>query len=513
MALSIVILVIAAVLLLVYSLRSRYGLPMFLMNAGISITSVAVLFQTSSTSMYTTPGYFPLRSLDQELFQIISRMRLPLAQAQTMRNFGTLIFFCGIVLMLMLIARNIITIRHRMVWEIACGCAVFLFMTAYMIFYSPACAFRLYMQYYALSGAARASFVRLVSLADSLFKGLILLFVLSPALWLTVQYIRKNITCFGDTFFLLLGITSLYGLVFFITFHTIPLALSSHSVFISAFWFFANGSWLPGWITLFFLLFSLLTLILILASANRIFSGDLVLLSRKRAMKNSIEDLNRNLKDVFHSEKNLMFSIVILADEARESYGTPEGLEKLDRLSEIAKDRMEMITSSLNRIRELHLHAAPTDIRTVVTQALDTLTLPEGIRCETHFCDEPVRCMVDEYHTRNALKNIFVNAVDALQLSGREDKVISVTVNASRAWVSLSIRDNGPGIPQEELRRVMMPFVSTKSKTSNWGIGLPYAFRVINAQLGQMRILSSDQADRSYTQVDILLPRERKEAQ
>jgi signal transduction histidine kinase len=103
--------------------------------------------------------------------------------------------------------------------------------------------------------------------------------------------------------------------------------------------------------------------------------------------------------------------------------------------------------------------------------------------------------------------------VDALQLSGREDKVISVSVDASRAWVSLSIRDNGPGIPREELRRVMMPFVSTKSKTSNWGIGLPYAFRVINAQLGQMRIQSSDQEGKSYTQVDILLPRERKDAQ
>ena len=259
--------------------------------------------------------------------------------------------------------------------------------------------------------------------------------------------------------------------------------------------------------------FSLLTLILIVASANRVFSGDLVLLSRKKAMKNSIEDLNRNLKDVFHSEKNLMFSMMILADEARSAYGTPEGLEKLDRLTEIAKDRMEMITSSLNRIRELHLHATPTDMRTLVSQALDTLALPEGIRCERHFCDEPVRCMVDEYHTRNALKNIFVNAVDALQLCKREDKVISVTVNASRAWVSLSIRDNGPGIPKQELRRVMMPFVSTKSKTSNWGIGLPYAFRVVNAQLGQMRIQSSDQEDKSYTQVDILLPRERNEAQ
>ena len=112
MALSIVILVISAVLLLGFSLRSRYGLPLFLLNAGISITSVAVLFQTSSTSMYATPQGFPLRSLDLELFQLISHMRLPLRQAQTLRNFGTLIFFFGIVLMLMLIARNIKIIRH-----------------------------------------------------------------------------------------------------------------------------------------------------------------------------------------------------------------------------------------------------------------------------------------------------------------------------------------------------------------------------------------------------------------
>ena len=86
---------------------------------------------------------------------------------------------------------------------------------------------------------------------------------------------------------------------------------------------------------------------------------------------------------------------------------------------------------------------------------------------------------------------------------------VAVTVEVSRARVSLSIRDNGPGIPRGELRRVMLPFVSSKSKNTNWGVGLPYAFRVINAQLGQIRIRSSDQPGRSFTEVDILLPRER----
>ena len=168
-----------------------------------------------------------------------------------------------------------------------------------------------------------------------------------------------------------------------------------------------------------------------------------------------------------------------------------------------------MITSSLNRIRELHLHMEPTDMRALTDQALADAALPGEIRCEKRYCGEPARCLVDEYHTRSALKNLFENAAEALQQSGRDSPVISVTVDMSRARVRLSVRDNGPGIAREERRRVMLPFVSSKSKNTNWGIGLPYAFRVFNAQLGEMRIQSSDQPGRTFTQVEILLPRER----
>ena len=314
---------------------------------------------------------------------------------------------------------------------------------------------------------------------------------------------------FADSYFLLSGILLLYGTVFYGVFFLQPFVQSPDAVFRSGFWYFSGIVRVPARHMLIFPGFSLLMLIFLLAGSSRIFSGELVLLSRKRAMKNSIEELNRNLMDVFHSEKNLMFSMVILANEAKASYGTPEGLRRLERLHDIAQARMDMITSSLNRIRELHLHMEPTDMRVLTDQALADAALPGEIRCEKHYCMEPARCLVDEYHTRSALKNLFDNAAEALQMSGCEHPVISVTVEMSRARVSLSVRDNGPGIAREERRRVMLPFVSSKSKNTNWGIGLPYAFRVINAQLGEMRIRSSDQPGRTYTRVDILLPRER----
>ena len=510
MAISIAVLAVAAALLLRFALRSRYGLPLFLMTGGMGTAAVAVLFQTYSTSSYSPPRFFPLRALDISLYRFIGGNRPSAARVQTLRSLGILLYLAGVLFLLLVIIRNLKHQRTRRVCGV-CFAACFAALGAlYLAFYSPACAYRLYLRYYALTGAAQARFRLWIERLDLCLRLLILLYAVSPALLLGAAYARRGITYFADTFYLLSGVALLFAGMFYALFFTGHFAQRSASVFRSGFWFFSPAARIPAWITLVFLTFSLLLLVFILMNANRIFGGELVLFSRKKAMKNSIEDLNRNLKDVFHSEKNLMFSMMILADGVKAEYGTPEGLEKLERLRAIAQSRMEIITSSLNRIRELQLSAAPVDMRRMMDQALADITLPEGIRCEKRYCDFPARCVIDEYHTRSAVKNLFANAVDALQLSDRPDKKITVSVDASREWVSLSVRDNGTGIDRRELRRVMLPFVSTKSKTSNWGIGLPYAFRVVSAQLGQMRIRSSVKPGAQYTQVDILLPRERR---
>ena len=86
-----------------------------------------------------------------------------------------------------------------------------------------------------------------------------------------------------------------------------------------------------------------------------------------------------------------------------------------------------------------------------------------------------------------------------------------MTIEASEEWVYWSILDNGTGISPGSVRKLMMPFASTKSKNSNWGIGLPYAFKVITTQLGQMRITGSKKEGNRHAKVEILLPRRKKE--
>lgn len=510
MAFSIIILGLSSILLLGFALRSRYGLPLFLMTAGLCIATVAVLIQIYSTSTYSPPGTFPFRALEVSLFRYIGGNRFSAGRVQWIRNAGCFFYFAGIFLLNLLIIRNLKHKGRRRFWTAVTGLAWLAFAAAFLLYYSPANAFRIYLDYYARSAQEQAGYRLWMHRLDIGFRCLVLLMILSPILMLSGAYARHMVTYFADTAVLLGGMAATYDALFFAMFFTGPFAERMDTVFRSGFWFFSGAVRIPAWISWFYPLFSLILLGFVLLNTNRVFSGELVLLFRKRALKRSIEDLNRNLKDVLHSEKNLMFSIQLLSNEAKAAYGTPEGLEKLERLSDLVKSRMENITSSLNRIRELHLKARPVDMRMLMDEALDSLPLPEEIVCEKHYSSFPTRCVIDEYHTRSALKNIFANSLDALMLSPEDDRRITVTVDASQEWVSLSIRDNGPGIPQSELRRIMLPFVSTKSKNANWGIGLPYVFRIVNAQLGQMRISSSDRPEQHYTQVEILLPRERR---
>lgn len=113
--------------------------------------------------------------------------------------------------------------------------------------------------------------------------------------------------------------------------------------------------------------------------------------------------------------------------------------------------------------------------------AIKSLHLPDQIRLETRYCAYPAPCLIDAYHTASAISNLIANSVDALMLCDREDKLITVSIDASREWINLTVSDNGGGIHKRQIKQVIMPFFSTKPTAENWGIGLPYVFRVVTA--------------------------------
>jgi signal transduction histidine kinase len=93
--------------------------------------------------------------------------------------------------------------------------------------------------------------------------------------------------------------------------------------------------------------------------------------------------------------------------------------------------------------------------------------------------DEPSPIWTDPDQLRQVLINLLSNAIHAVSDQGQ----ITVRIEADAGGASVSIDDDGPGIPREHLEKIFEPFFSTKPPGEGTGLGL-FVTREIVEKLG-----------------------------
>jgi signal transduction histidine kinase len=58
--------------------------------------------------------------------------------------------------------------------------------------------------------------------------------------------------------------------------------------------------------------------------------------------------------------------------------------------------------------------------------------------------------------------------------------------------VLISVRDNGPGIPQKILDKIFQPFFTTKPTGQGTGLGLSLSYDIVKAHSGELRVKTKD---------------------
>ncbi len=97
--------------------------------------------------------------------------------------------------------------------------------------------------------------------------------------------------------------------------------------------------------------------------------------------------------------------------------------------------------------------------------------------------------------------NLFLNAVQIMQKPGR----IDIVAQQIATGLSITIFDNGPGIPEDILPRVFRPNVSTKSNRSGRsGLGLHIVALIVKKYSG--RVTAANRERGSGAVFTILLP-------
>jgi signal transduction histidine kinase len=155
-----------------------------------------------------------------------------------------------------------------------------------------------------------------------------------------------------------------------------------------------------------------------------------------------------------------------------------------------------MTNSILAMARNRSNQFEPTDLRRIID---DTLFLLERelqkyrISVELDLPEVPA-ALANGNQIQQVLMNILINARQAMSSGGRI--VIRLAHDKKTKTVDLSIRDYGPGIPEDRLPKIFEPYYSTKSgpdETGKGGTGLGlYACRqIIEAHKGRIRVEST----------------------
>ncbi|MGD9900147.1 MAG: ATP-binding protein [Calditrichaceae bacterium] len=90
--------------------------------------------------------------------------------------------------------------------------------------------------------------------------------------------------------------------------------------------------------------------------------------------------------------------------------------------------------------------------------------------------------------------NIIRNACEAMFASEKTDHELTVISRHEKSNISVSIRDNGPGIPKDILPNIFQPNVTTKISGLSFGLGLGLTIvqRIINEYNGTVSVKSSE---------------------
>jgi len=179
-----------------------------------------------------------------------------------------------------------------------------------------------------------------------------------------------------------------------------------------------------------------------------------------------------------------------------ESVNTLKVLDKqIDAANKIVTDLLDF-----TRIRPPQQIRA--DLKTMLNECVSYIAVPENIRINMNLNGNARPVRTDPEQMGRVFTNIISNAVQAMNGKGGE---LKIEAGLDDENISLFFKDNGCGIPPENLEKIYEPLFTTKPK--GIGLGLAISKRLVEQNGGKIEVASQVGRGTTFT---VKLPLEKR---
>jgi len=177
-------------------------------------------------------------------------------------------------------------------------------------------------------------------------------------------------------------------------------------------------------------------------------------------------------------------------------------LEDLDCLVEESREAARRITQIVKDLRDfIHIDVGQlqlADLNQRLDVSLKLIKCDFKLKIAKRYSKIPlIYCNVQQID--QVFTNILLNAVQALGEKGE----IRIKTSHLDSKVRVSIRDNGPGIPEDIQSKIFDPFFTTKEVGAGTGLGLSICFKIVSNHGGKIWVESEPE---KWTEFFVELP-------
>ncbi len=206
----------------------------------------------------------------------------------------------------------------------------------------------------------------------------------------------------------------------------------------------------------------------------------------------------RIAKSFSNKIRNPLSNVNLAIDELSSALSNEDSLNLVDIIKSNCAKINSIATELIESTETSSLRLTQVDLSELLSKLLEDVEQDLDLRIENPLKETSLPIVADADNFICALKNILKNSAEAIT---EEKKKISISIERRLTGIKIDIKDNGSGIPPENISRIFEPFFTTKAKAA--GLGLTHAKRILNAHHGKLQVSSQPG---NGTIISIILP-------